>query len=172
MLQAYLSGNDINENVSQVKLTADTDTFIPFDRYVKEMGEEMAEQFGRVIGWKRAFAKDDDSIWLPVVQEPQVSIIKEGNATLAGYDVLLNYCWSGIANVNIVNASEVPYATRQKLMVIYEGHGFHATMPMPMGDMMRPETWFEPKTWGLIELVTTEAAAAANRISVEQVRTR
>lgn len=170
LLSSYLSGNDVRENITKLKFTCDTDKFIPLERYTRQFNEEMAQQFGRCIFWKKAYVSDDEDIWLPVNQEPHVQIIKFGNALLAGYDVLLNSCWSGVANVNVVDASEGAYATDQTLDLLIHGHAIHSTIPIPFGLMDNPATWFNPTAYRKIELVMTEAAAADNRIAIEQVR--
>lgn len=170
MLRMYLSGNDTQENISKIKLTCDTDKFIPLDRYTKQLDHEMAQLFGNVVVWKKAFASNNDSIWLPVNREPQVVIIKGGNAGLHNYDVGLNYCWSGLANVYVYTDAGAIYGTDQRLDCHIEGHALHATLPIPFGDMDRPETWFNPTGYKKVEFVLTEAAAAANSIVLEQVR--
>lgn len=170
MLQTYLAGNDIRENITKVKMSCDTDKFIPFERYMFEWDEEMAQLFGNVIIWKRAFATNDDSVYLPINREPHVAFVKDGNAALRGYDVGLNYCWSGVANIYACTTDGSAYGTDFCFDILIEGHALHDTQPIPMGDMMRPETWFDPTSYRKVELVLTEAAAAANKIIVEQVR--
>lgn len=170
LLRTYLHGNDINENISKIKLTCDTGKFIPLERYVKQLDAELAQQFGNCVVWKRAMASHGDDIWLPVNKEPQVQIIKAGNAGLRGYDVGINYAWSGYANVYVCNASEALYTTDQRLDCLIEGHALHSTLPLPLGDLARPETWFDPTVYKRFEFVGTEAAAAANSIVAEQVR--
>lgn len=170
MLQNYLQQSDVWECISKIKLTLDTDKYIPMERYTKEYNEEMANLFGRVVLWKHAFASNGDTIWLPINQEPQVQIIKSGNAGLHNYDVGLNYCFSGECNVYCYTDAGAIYGTDQVLHLLIEGHCLHATTPIILGDMARPETWFDPTPYKKMELVLTEAAAAANRIAVEQVR--
>jgi len=170
MLQTYKSGNDIRENITKVKMTCDTDKFIPFERDMFEWDEEMAQLFGNVVIWKRAFASNDDDIYLPVNREPQVQFTKDGNAGLRGYDVGSNYCWSGLVNIYVCDTSGGAYTSDQKIMCLIEGHALHDTQPIPMGDLARPETWFDPTPYKKVELVLTEAAAAANKIVLEQVR--
>ncbi|GAI25981.1 unnamed protein product, partial [marine sediment metagenome] len=52
-----------------------------------------------------------------------------------------------------------------------EGHALHATLPIPLGDLDKPETWFDPAPYRKIELIATEGADAAEQaIIVEQVR--
>lgn len=170
LLSAYLSGYDVREEITKIKLSCDTDKFIPLERYTQPFNEEMAQLFGRCFFWKRAMASNGDDIWLPVNQEPQIHIIKAGNAGLNGYDVGVNYCWSGVANIYVGDTGGTIYATDQRLDCLIQGHAIHATVPIPMGIMDKPETWFDPTPYKKIELVLTEAGAADNRIAVEQVR--
>ena len=170
LLSAYLSGYDVREEITKIKMTCDTDKFIPLERYTQPLNEEMAQLFGRCRFWKRAMGSNDDTIWLPVNQEPQIKVIKAGNAGLRGYDVGINYCWSGIASIYVCDTSGGAYATDQRIDCEVYGHGIHATVPIPMGDLMRPETWFDPTIYRKVELVLTEGGAADNRIALEQVR--
>lgn len=170
LLSSYLAGYDVRENITKFKLTCDTDKYIPFERYVQQFGEEMAQLFGRCVFWKFAMASNGDSIFLPVNTEPHIQIMKTGNAGLNGYDVGLNYCWSGVANVYCGDTSGGAYATDQKLDLLIEGHNIHATLPIPLGDMDDPDTWFDPTQFKKVELVLSEDEAADNRIALEQVR--
>lgn len=170
LLSSYLSGYDVRENITKIKLTCDTDKFIPLERYTQPFNEEMAQLFGRCRFWKRAFGSNDDTIWLPVNQEPQIKVIKAGNAGLRGYDVGINYCWSGVASIYVCDTSGGAYATDQRIDVECSGHGIHSTVPIPLGIMDKPETWFDPTPYRKVELVMTEAYAADNRIAIEQVR--
>ncbi|MBU2060162.1 MAG: hypothetical protein KKB38_20825 [Gammaproteobacteria bacterium] len=170
VLSAYVSGNDVRENITKIKMSCDTDKFVPLERYTQPFNEEMAQLFGRCRFWKRAFATNNDSIWLPVNQEPQIKVIKAGDAGLRGYDVGLNYCWSGIANIYVADTSGGAYGTDSRIDLEVSGHGIHSTVPIPFGDLSKPESWFDPTVYKKVELVLTEAAAADCRIALEQVR--
>jgi hypothetical protein len=166
MLQTYLAGNDIDENISKLKLTADTDKFIAFERYVKQLDAELAQQFGNVIVWKRAHYCHGDTVWVPINKEPQVRFVVPTVNYLASY----GWCWSGrfAALLGDTAAGTVSADTRVDLLI--EGHALHATLPVPMGIMDEPDSWFDPTPYKRLDLVCTEAAAAANSIVAEQVR--
>lgn len=171
LLYAYYQGDDIDEVISKIKMTCDTDKFIALERYVKQYDAEMAQLFGNAVVWKRAMASNNDSIWVPVNKEPQVQIIKAGDAGKRGYDVGINYAWSGYANVYVCDDSEAIYGTDQRLDCLIEGHALHATLPILVGDPNQPDTWFDPTTYKKVELICTEGSdAGANAIVLEQVR--
>lgn len=170
LLRSFLAGNGIYENVSNIKMTCDTDKFIPFDRNEKQLSYEMCQRFGKANVWRKAFASNNDSIDHPINLEPQVNIMKTGNATLRGYDVGFNYSWTGRANVYVCDTSGGVYGTDQVLQCLINGGDLHETVPIPFGDLDKPETWFDPTTYKKVELVLTMAAAAVDTIVLEQVR--
>ncbi|MBU2177752.1 MAG: hypothetical protein KJ556_21880, partial [Gammaproteobacteria bacterium] len=91
MLRAYVAGNDIDENISDIKLTLDTDKFIPLDRKVKQYDSEMAKMYGSIVLWKRLFATSGDIVWVPQNKEPQVNIRPIAADVIPFY----NWAWSG-----------------------------------------------------------------------------
>lgn len=46
MVRAFVAGNDINENISKIKLNCDAGKFIPFEKYVKDLYKHEEEDFG------------------------------------------------------------------------------------------------------------------------------
>lgn len=169
MLRTYLTQCDVNENITKIKLTCDTDKFIPLERYTKQFDAEMAQLFGNVVVWKRYHATHNDTIWLPVNKEPQIRITIP-NGSLMGYAATYGWCWSGEAQLLVCDTSGVAYGTDVRLDTLIEGHALHATLPIPLGVLDEPDTWFDPTAYKKFELVTTEAGGAANSIVAEQVR--
>jgi hypothetical protein len=169
MLRSYLTQCDVDENISKIKLTCDTDKFIPFERYTKQFDAEMAQLFGNVVCWKRYHATHNDTIWLPVNKEPQARFtIPSGS--LMGYMVQYGWMWSGEAALLVADASGSGYGTDARIDAMIEGHALHATLPIPLGVMNEPDTWFDPTSYKKLELVLTEGGAAADSIVAEQVR--
>ena len=54
--------------------------------------------------------------------------------------------------------------------MVEEGHSPYATLPIPFGLMGQADTWFNPREYGKIEAIVTEAVAATCGILLEQVR--
>lgn len=169
MLRTYYTVSDVNENITRLKLTCDTDKYIPFDRYTKQLDAELAQLFGDVVIWKRYHGCHGTTIWLPVNKEPQATFtIPSGS--LMGYMVQYGWMWSGEALLLVGNTGGTAYSTDARIDAIIEGHALHSTLPSPMGDLNDPATWFDPTAFKKVELVGTEAVAAANSIVAEQVR--
>jgi hypothetical protein len=156
----------VNENITALKMTCDTDKFIPFDRDVKQMDAEMAQLFGNCVLWKRLFATSGDAVWVPVNKEPQVNLRPIAADVIPFYD----WAWSGEFRLYLEDYSSSAISSDTEIHSTIEGHALHSTLPIPLGVMDEPETWFNPTEYKKVELVTTEAVAAANSIVAEQVR--
>lgn len=166
MLQTYLAGNDIDENISKLKLSADTDKFIAFERYVKQLDAEMAQRFGNCIVWKRAHATSNDYVWVPQNKEPQPQL----QVTVPNVIPYYSFAWSGRYMLNLRDYSNSAVGSDTRVDSLVEGHALHATLPIPMGVMDESDTWFDPTPYKRLDLICTEGAAAANSIVAEQVR--
>lgn len=166
MLQTYATGMDVDIAITKLKITCDTDKFVPLERYTKQFDAEMAQLFGSIDLWKRAFASNTDIVFLPIFKEPQVSMVVPATDRRAWY----TYCWSGNIYLNLETLAAVAVTDDERVDVMVEGHSLHCTLPIPMGDIDMPETWFDPTLFQKVELLTTEAVATANSLVAEQVR--
>jgi hypothetical protein len=166
MLRLYSRGYDVDECITKLKLTCDTDKFIPFERYTKQLDAEMAQLFGNAFIWKVFSLKHDDTIWFEINKEPQVYPVTQA----LGRIVDSPWHWAGNANIGLCDHAGAAITTREALHIGIEGHALHHTLPLPMGVMDEPDTWFDPTGYKKLELIGTEAVASANALVAEQVR--
>ncbi len=171
MTRHWVEGSDINEVTDKLKLTADADKFIAFDRRVQQLDAEAFAQFGacrlkhdieRATGATVRALCNKELHWMPnnwVTNLPRIfSVYNE---------------WSSQFYVQMFDVAGAGDATRRHLSGVETGHALHATLPIPMGLMDKPETWFDPTPYKKLELVFTSAAsgvAGACAIVAEQVR--
>lgn len=153
-------------SITNLKLTCDTDKFIPLDRNVKQFDAEMAQLFGNVIVWKRHHARHSDTIWFPVFQEPQLKM----TGTVLGHTIGYGWSWSGNAVINFSDGAGNPVTSDTRFDSTIEGHALHCSLPIPFGVIDEPDTWFDPAEYKKLELVLDERSATNNTIVAEQVR--
>jgi hypothetical protein len=166
MLRLYSRGYDVDECITRLKLTCDTDKFIPFDRYTKQLDAELAQLFGNVVVWKKFSAKHGTEVWFEVNKEPQLKLTPTVVNRALGY----GWCWSGNASILFGDTAAGTVGTEERIDGLIEGHALHHTLPIPFGVMDDPDTWFDPTPYKKLELVGTEAVASVNSLVVEQVR--
>jgi len=166
MFLCHNSFAGVEISIVNAKLTCDTDKFIPFDREVYELGEEMADQFGRAKVWKRYFCAHDDIIWTPIFGEPQAKFI----STTLHHTTQYSSCWTGNIRIHMSDGSGGAVMADERLDGEVCGHGLHCSMPIPLGVMREPETWFDPTIYKKLELILSERSATNNTLVAEQVR--
>lgn len=166
MFLCHNSFAGVEVSAVNIKLTCDTDKFIPLDREVKQMGEEMAQLFGRVSTWKRYFTMNATTIWFPVFGEPQLKTI----STTQGHLINYVFCFTGNAGILMCDAAGAPIAANERFDAEISGHSFHCSLPIPLGVMREPETWFDPTPYKKVELILSERSATNNTLVAEQVR--
>ena len=169
MLRLWIEGSDIDEVISNLKLTCDTDKFIPFDRKVKQLDAQAYAQFGEISYKHDLFRGGSFTARILPNKEPWVTGFVKTPGTPR---VLVPWAqWSSDYNAELYDMAGVLDGTSRQITGWIHGHALHATLPVPFGRFMEPDTWFDPKTYGKIELVMTQAVASAVcEIVLEQVR--
>jgi len=167
LLRAFKQQSDINEVITDLKLTCDTDNFIPINRKVQQLDAEALAQFGLCI-----FKHD-------VFQKHQSAFREINNkencgrwATFAdanGYIVNVEYEWSSEGKLDILTNAGAALTSDVKITGMECGHAPHATVPVLFGEQDKPDSWFDPKPYKKIEAVMTQAvASAACQVVLEQ----
>jgi hypothetical protein len=167
LLRAYLAGSDIDEQITDFKLTCDTDKFIPFNRKVKQLDAEALAQFGTCSFKHDVFASDSDVVRVLNNKEPLVSLYNWETPMTVFCNI--HWAWSSQFCPAVFLHDGNPYGTDVKLDCVEGGHALHATLPVPFGEMDKPDSWFDPKPFKKIEAVLTQAVgSAACQVVLEQ----
>jgi hypothetical protein len=169
MLRFWLQGYDIDEIVSDIKLTFDTDKYVAFNRKTNQLDCEAFIEFGSGRLKHDFIESHQDKVRLLFNKEPDCRPYYQSLTTpeIVGID----YQWSSEAKFNIFDAAASAVTTDAKHTMVEEGHALHATLPILFGLPDIPATWFDPRPYKKIEAVLTQAtASAACSVVVEQVR--
>lgn len=164
----YVRGSDIREVITDLKMTCDSDKFIPMNRKVIQLDAEAFAQFGRVAFKHDAYRHNNESVRLLCNMEPNwhpYISVTDIRRMITIFDE-----WSSQCIIQIEDAAGAGDATDRNLSGIESGHALHATLPIPFGEMSDPASWFDPKPYKKVELVLTQGVAAVCQICLEQVR--
>ncbi len=169
MPRFWIEGSDIDEVVTQLKLTCDTDKFIPFNRYVKQLDAEAQAMFGEVILKHDFYRGGSFTARTLTNKEPWVSGFVKTPGTPR---VIVPWAqWSSTYNGELYDMAGALDGTARQITGQERGHALHATLPITFGRFMDPETWFDPTKFGKVELVMTQGVVSAVcEIVLEQVR--
>jgi len=169
----WLEGYDINELISDIKLTCDTDKFIPFNRKTQQLDAYALSLFG--LGQIKHDILRGHTVASPYVRlifnkEPWVTL--QMQAPGQPHFFVPYAQWSSRLEFEFYNSAGAIDSTARKITAIEQGHAPHATLPITFGRLNEKDDWFDPKVWGKLELVLTQAtiAGAVCEVVAEQVR--
>lgn len=164
----YVSGSDIDEVITDFKMTCDTDKFIPFNRKVKQLDAEALATFGPV-DYKHDFLRSGSTTAVVFAnKEPWITGFVRNPGTPR---VIVPWAqWSSNYNLELYDMAGALDGTDRQITGHVHGHALHATLPVLFGIYGNPVDYFPAKKYGKIELVLTQAVAATCEIVLEQLR--
>ena len=168
MTRHYSEGYDLNEITSDLKLTADADKFIAFNRKVKQLDAEALARFGEGVITHNIFRATGGVVRGLFQVETQFEFKPNISTQFTDFVHTLNF--SGNVTLETQIAGGGGAGTRQ-FWGTEKGHALNACLPLPFGDLWDPSTWFDTSVYKKLELILTSGGTAgACQIVAEQVR--
>jgi len=172
LVKALLTTNRADEVISRIKVSVDSDKYVPFELDTDHLAQRNAAIFGLVRQKKQLLASDGDARKLDI------------------YDIQGAYVQSlqdmDIANVEATDAEQVTLqvliltttpsiakdTTDRDILCEVAGWQPHATVCYPFGRMNVAEEWLPAQNYKKIEVIATQAAAnGAASVFIQQART-
>lgn len=166
MINSTIRGSDINEIISQWKLSCDSDKFVVFDRYVKDNQHEQEHEYQPFSCRMIYFAKNGETLNFPIYYNPRITLHPTG----AGVSAAFSWMWSGNAALQLHDAAGAAVTSEQNLWAIIQGSSPHCSVFHRFGVRDNPATYFNPKDWNEVKLILTQAGAAATKVCLQQLR--
>lgn len=167
MVRAYAAGMDIDENITKLKLNCDAGKFIPLEKYIKDLYKNEEEDFGPAELRYYLFRKDSETVYHILNHDPIVSVMgRDAN------DVInVNTCFSGAFMLRFYTGNTGAAVTTEELLpFIVKGSCPHSTIYVPFGLKEDIASYFNPKTFGDIDLVITQDNVSNVDVILVQVR--
>lgn len=167
LLRSYVAGNDINENISHVKLSCDVGSYVPIDKKLGDIITMNEEDYGICEIRAQLDRKNGETVLHCINKEP-VAMLLGDEAVLV---MQAMYQWSGQFNLTMQDNSGSAVTAERWIRAIIQGTCLHSATYIPLGVHDNVETYFDPKAWNDVELILTQAAAAVTEINLQQLRT-
>jgi len=169
MMRSWLDGNDINENMSDLKISMDNDKFILFDRDVQELDAEAFSRYG-MQSYKHDVLRGGSTNF-PVIWNKEPSYVGWVRTPGTPRHVLAYAQWSSNIYIELYDlATPSLDGTARSITGVCSGHCPYSTLPVWFGDPDDPDFLFDPRQYGKVEVIADEDAAAACSFVLEQVR--
>ena len=165
MINSTIKQSNINELVDTVKLSCDSDKFVPLDRYVHDLLREY-EHAHPPFDMRCVFYRaGDEEPQFPLYYNPRANLLTsaKGNIAASGWQ------WSGNMNLMLVDDAGAAAAAQQVWAHII-GTSPHCSMLHRFGVKNDPTTYFDPTLWKKVELILHQAAAGAVKVTLQQMR--
>ncbi len=168
MTRHYAEGYDPNEITSDLKLTADADKYIGFNRKITQLDSEALMRFGLINIQHDVYRATGGVIRGLLQKETYWHLVP--NTSTQFTDFVYSLMFSG----NVTLETQIPGggSAGTRLFRAREiGHSLHGTIPLPFGDLNNPDSWFDPKGFRKLELILTSGGNAGTcQIVAEQVK--
>jgi hypothetical protein len=166
LMRAYTAGNDIDENIKNLKISCDAGKFIPIDKKVKKIYQMNEEDLGPMRLRYYIYRQDAETVDHIINHDPIISLVP----TAEGHIAMASWSWSGRFLLQLNNHDGTAISADEKLLLMVEGGCPHSTIYLPFGLLGDPATYFDPKEFGDIDLVLEQAAASTVQLVLMQLR--
>jgi len=166
MIMSTIKQSDIYELISQMKLSCDSDKFIPVDRYIHDVLREYELNnpplHMRCVFWR----KDGEEPQFPIYYNPRTNLLPSSRTVCAS-----GWQWSGNMNLLVSDlATGAAVTSEQQLWAHITGTSPHCSVFHRFGSLDDPASYFNPKDWNEVKLILTQAAAGAVKVCLQQLR--
>jgi len=166
MIHSTIRGSDWHELISNVKLSCDSDKFVPFDRNGKDISETYENFHPPFTMRKVFFAKNAETLNFPLYYNPRVNFLPSAAGRVIGH----TFQWSGNLGLSLVNSAGSAITSEIAIDAQIHGTDPHCSMLHEFGILNDPSTYFDPTLWKEVQLILTQAAAGAVKIVLKQLR--
>jgi len=171
LLRAFESGTAMDTTISNVKLTADNDKYVPINHSLTYLLAQAERMFGWAAVKKRLFRTDGDSVktMLAETREAQVNAVKD--LDIASYDALS----VDSLTLQLLSLTATPSiaksSTDTNIDMVVRGIAPYHTCPVLLQDFNDPNAWFDASQWSGVKLKLTQGNAGATcGVIVQQPR--
>jgi len=168
MTRHYVEGSDINEVTSDLKLTADADKFIAFDRKVKQLASEADSRYDQIQLSHNIKRTSSSTIRGLTTRETRYAFFPSVATQYTVFTYQLMF--SGACLLEFVDRDGGASGERRFWGTEW-GYALYGTLPIFFGEPNEPDTWLDPSAYRKLELIFTSGGTAGTcEIVAELVR--
>lgn len=170
LVKALLSTYRADEVLSNLKLSIDSDKLIPFNMRTRHLAYLNARDFGLVTQLRRLLRADAATVETDVFDVKVALANALADLHLASVDALD----AEQATIQLIVVAVTPTIAKQTTITAIdlkvEGYQPHACLVYPFGRLNEPADWLDSKKYDEIKLLSSQAAAGACTINLQQAR--
>lgn len=161
VLRAFETAIAFHVDITNIKLTLDTDRVVPFEMRAEQLRDLNAELFGR-FEIPMVLDRTNNDVMVTHLAYPRsvTSVALEADQQVAPDARTINqYTLQGLEFSTPAVATAITADVQIQFDVL--GLGPHFAFAIPFGDMNDPESWLDPSGFGTFEMVLGQGGAGA-----------
>lgn len=166
MIHSTIRGSDWHELIDNVKISCDSDKFVPFNRVGKDITETYENLNPPFQMRGKFFFKNAETIQFPLYYNPRIVMMAGAAKSLPTFA----WIWSGNAYMGLWDEGGNAITAEESLSAMIFGTDPHCSMIHKFGIFNDPTTHFDPTLWKEVQLILHQAAAGAVKIVLQQLR--
>lgn len=167
MLNSTIKLSDCHELITKMKLSCDSDKFVPIDQYTKHYQEQYENRQNPLQMRCILFRINGENPEFPIYYNPRITYTPKVGKRIVGSD----WMWSGAADLLLYEDDGTAISSEEQVWATIVGGSLHNSIYMPFGILQDPGSYFAAADWNEIKLILTQAAAGAVKTCLQQLRT-
>ena len=161
VLRAFETLIEFHVDITQIKVTLDTDRLVPFDMRAEQLRDMNAELFGRFQIDQLLDRTNNDTFDCLLCYPRSVALNSLESLDVYTVDVrtVEVYTLNGMEFSTVGTPTHPTDDTNIQLSTL--GYGPHFAFAIPFGDLQDPESWLDPSGFGSFEMVLAQGGAGA-----------
>ena len=166
MMRAFVAGNDVDENISKLKIDCDAGKFVPLNKKVFDLYRDEEQDLGPARLKYHLFRKNGETVSHDLNHDPIVTLTPNFTNRIAA----TGFTWSSRFSLFLTDSTGSAVTSEEDIGFVVHGSCPHSTIHVPFGIRNDPDTYFDQTPFDDIDLVLTQAAASAVAVVLEQLR--
>ena len=166
LLHSLTKEKGIDDLISQVKLSCDSDKFIPLYRYTADLIREMKSRYNVLSVPAKLLRANDDTVDLPLYQDLFADIVP----MTSGQGIAIDTIGKGYVQPYLFASDGSAVTSASALIARITGRSLHNTLYRSFGHPEDLATIFDPTKWSQIKLTLSQAAVGDMRLCLIQLR--
>ena len=173
IVRAYESGVAFTTSLTRMKLTMDSDKFVPYDLYTDDLVDLNEEWFGKFTLSQKLFRTDNDSVEAYHATVKEAHVDSNTDFSIANAESIT----ADTVTLQVLDLTATPTIAKatadRDLSMTTVGTGPHNCYCLPFGDPQKFDTWFKAMEYKSMKLKLTQGNAGATcNVVIQQLRTR
>lgn len=166
MLNSTIRGSNCHELITKMKLSCDSDKFVPLDQYTKFYQEQHENLVDPFMVRALLFRKNGETVNFPIYYNPRFT----GIPGALGQSISTGWIWSGNMNFQLSDGSGDAVTSESVIKACFIGGSPQNSIYVPFGLMTDPDSYFSVADWNEIKFILTQGAAGSVKVCLQQLR--